>query len=59
MTDRTNATAPDAATMETIARRVIDSLPAAFAPHAKDVVLRVEDFADEAMLDELQIDDPL
>lgn len=59
MTDWTDATAPDSDEIEAIARRVLDTLPAAFAPHAKDIVLRVEDFADDAMMDELEIDDPL
>ena len=59
MTDWTDRTAPSADEIEAIARQVIATLPAAFAPHAKDVILRVEDFADDAMLDELEIDDPL
>lgn len=59
MTDLTEATAPTAAAIEVIARRVIATLPPAFAPHAKDIVLRVEDFAGDEMLDELAIDDPL
>ena len=59
MTDWTDATAPTTEEIEAIARRVIDTLPPAFAPHAKDIVLRVEDFADDAMMDELETDDPL
>ena len=59
MTDWTDRTAPSADEIEAIARQVIATLPAAFAPHAKDLILRVEDFADDAMLDELEIDDPL
>lgn len=59
MTDWTETTAPSADAIETIARQVITNLPAPFAPHAKDIVLRVADFADEEMLDELEIDDPL
>ena len=59
MTDWTDATAPSAEAIEVIARRVIATLPEAFAPHAKDIVLRVEDFAGDEMLDELEIDDPL
>ncbi|WBU59503.1 metallopeptidase family protein [Paracoccus albus] len=59
MTDWTDATAPTRAEIEAIARNVIDTLPPAFAPHARDIVLRVEDFADDAMMDELEIDDPL
>lgn len=59
MTDWTETTAPSADVIEALARQVIANLPAPFAPHAKDIVLRVEDFADEEMLDELEIDDPL
>ena len=59
MSDWTDRTAPSAEEIEAIARQVIATLPAAFAPHAQGVVLRVEDFADDAMLDELEIDDPL
>ena len=59
MTDWTDRTAPSNDEIEAIARQVIATLPAAFAPHAQGVILRVEDFADDAMLDELEIDDPL
>lgn len=50
--------APDAATIETIARDVLARLPSAFAVHLDDVVLRVEEFAEEDVLDQLGIDDP-
>jgi predicted Zn-dependent protease with MMP-like domain len=35
-----------------------DALPAQFRAAARDVVLRVEDFAPDSMLDEMGIDDP-
>ena len=57
--DWINATAPDAAAIEAIAREVFAGLPAEFAGHAQDVHLRVDEWADEATLDELEIDDPL
>ncbi|MDO5641800.1 MAG: metallopeptidase family protein [Paracoccus sp. (in: a-proteobacteria)] len=59
MNDWTDRIAPTPEDIEAMARRVIDRLPAAFAPHAKDIVLRIEDFADDEMMDELEIDDPL
>lgn len=59
MTDWTEATAPTAADIETLAREVLAGLPPEFAGPAAQVVLRVEDFAGEDVLDELEIDDPL
>jgi predicted Zn-dependent protease with MMP-like domain len=44
--------------MEAIARRALEALPVAFAAHLKDVVLLVEDFADEETLETMEIDDP-
>ncbi|MEO6224449.1 MAG: metallopeptidase family protein [Sphingomicrobium sp.] len=49
---------PSADDIEAIARRVLDSLPPPFAASLRDTVLLVEDFADEAMLREMGIDDP-
>jgi len=51
-------TAPDAGEIHDMARAVLDGMPGAFAAAARDVALRVEDFADDAMLDELGIEDP-
>ncbi len=59
MADIEELTAPDAARIEALARRTIDGLPAEFAGHAKQVAIRVEEFASDAFLDELEIDDPL
>lgn len=59
MTDWTKAVAPSAADIEALAREVLDSLPPEFAGPAAQVILRVEDFAGEDVLDELEIDDPL
>lgn len=50
--------APDATRIETLARATIARLPEAFARHLDGVVLRVEEFAEEAVLDEMGIDDP-
>ena len=59
MTDWTEAKAPSAADIEARAREVLAALPAEFAGPAQDVILRVEEFAAEDVLDELEIDDPL
>ena len=50
--------APDAATIETMAREALARIPDPFAPHLADVVLLVEEFADDETLDALGIDDP-
>ncbi|WP_134678847.1 metallopeptidase family protein [Paracoccus ravus] len=54
-----DAVAPDAGLIEELARKAVAGLPPAFAGPAATVVLRVEDFASEEFLDELEIDDPL
>ena len=59
MLDWKNAEAPDAGLIEELAREAIATLPPEFAVPACEVVLRVEEFAGEEFLDELQIDDPL
>lgn len=50
--------APDLARIEALALAALARLPAPFAAHLGDVVLQVEDFADEATLDEMGIEDP-
>ena len=52
-------TAPDAATIEAIARATIAGLPTEFRAHLGDVVLIVEDLADDETLDALGIEHPL
>lgn len=59
MTDWTDRAAPTTAEIESLAREVLAGLPVEFAGHAQDVILRVEGFAGEEVLDELEIDDPL
>jgi predicted Zn-dependent protease with MMP-like domain len=49
---------PDATAIEVLARAAIDRLPEAFRKHLGDVLLRIEDFADDDVLVELGIDDP-
>ena len=49
---------PSADEMEAIARRALLSLPEPFASHLRDVVLLVEEFADDETLDAMGIEDP-
>ena len=56
--ERRFATAPSAAEIEAIARASLERLPEPFATHLKDVVLTVEEFADDATLEAMDIDDP-
>ena len=51
-------TPPSAQEIEAIARRALEALPAPFAASLGDLVLRVEDFADEATLREMGMKDP-
>jgi predicted Zn-dependent protease with MMP-like domain len=57
--DHADATPPDADALLAIARAAAEALPAPFAAAAREVLLRVEEFADDAMLDGLGIDDAL
>ena len=50
--------APDAAVIERLAEAAIARLPETFRRHLANVVLRIEDFADDAVLAELGIEDP-
>jgi predicted Zn-dependent protease with MMP-like domain len=50
---------PSADTIEAIARDTIARLPPAFRAHLGDIILRVEDLAEDDVLAELGIDDPL
>jgi len=50
--------APDAAAIEAIAIDALNRLPAAFRAHLGDVVIRIEDFADDDILAEMGIEDP-
>ncbi|MFC7536024.1 metallopeptidase family protein [Sphingomonas sp. GCM10030256] len=49
---------PSAADIERIARDALAALPEPFASHLKDVVLLVQEFADEETLASVGIDDP-
>lgn len=50
--------APSAADIERLARAALARIPEPFAGHLADVVLIVEDFADEETLDAMGIEDP-
>lgn len=50
--------APDLETIEALALKALARLPARFRAHLGDVVVQVEDFADDATLDEMGIEDP-
>jgi predicted Zn-dependent protease with MMP-like domain len=50
--------APDAAAIERLAEAAIARMPEGFRRHLDGIVLRIDDFADEAVLAELGIDDP-
>ena len=50
--------APDAATIDAMARAALTRIPEPFASHLADVVLLVEELADDETLDALDIDDP-
>ncbi|PXA85401.1 neutral zinc metallopeptidase [Nostoc sp. 3335mG] len=49
---------PDADAIEAMARAAMARLPQAFRAHLDGVVLQVEEFADDATLAEMDIDDP-
>jgi predicted Zn-dependent protease with MMP-like domain len=50
--------APDAATIEALARDALRRIPEPFAEHLADVVLLVEEFADDETLAAMGIEDP-
>ena len=50
---------PSAEEIETIARDALLRLPKPFANHLADVVLQVDEYADEALLAEMGIEHPL
>jgi predicted Zn-dependent protease with MMP-like domain len=57
-TNWTTATAPTLADFEALAQAAWNKLPAEFRSLAGDVVIRIEDFATDDILDELDIEDP-
>ena len=57
MHDRT-AASPDTTTFERLARESLERLPDPFREHLSDIVIRIEEFADDETLDALDLDDP-
>ena len=55
--NRTFGTPPSLDEMEALARAALARLPEPFSSHLADIVLRVEDFADDETLAELGIED--
>jgi predicted Zn-dependent protease with MMP-like domain len=55
---RTFGPPPSASEFEAIARAALSRLPTELAQHTGDVVLSIEDFADEETLAEMGIEDP-
>ena len=49
---------PSADEMEAIARTALNALPEPFSSHLRDVVLLVEEFADDETLEAMGIEDP-
>ena len=56
---RSFGTAPSLDEIEALARAALARLPEPFSSHLADIVLRVEDFADDETLAELGIEDPI
>jgi predicted Zn-dependent protease with MMP-like domain len=50
--------APDLPQIEALARAALERLPPEFRAHLSDVVIRVEEFADDATLEEMGMEDP-
>lgn len=64
MADVTHPTAhpfgepPSLDAIEAMARAALETLPAAFAEHLGDILFRVDEFPEDAVLDELGIESP-
>src|SRR5687767_2853013 len=56
--ERKFGSAPSASDIEAMARASRERLPEPFAAHLRDVVLTVEEFADDETLKAMDIDDP-
>jgi predicted Zn-dependent protease with MMP-like domain len=56
--DWQTATAPSLADIEALAAEAWNRLPSEFRQLCRDIVFRVEDFAADDVLDEMDIDDP-
>lgn len=58
MADKTETFAPSAELMEALARAALARIPEPFAAHLADVVLVIEEFADDETLRDMGMEDP-
>jgi len=58
MVEKTETFAPSAELMETLARAALARIPEPFAAYLADVVLVIEEFADEQTLRDMEMEDP-
>lgn len=58
MNDWLGRTAPELETIEQMARATVADLPPVFSAAAAQVAIRVEDFAPEDLLDDMNVEDP-
>ena len=58
MTDRSFSTAPTLDEIETIARETLANLPARFRRHAEGVIVRIEEFPEEEIEREMDLESP-
>lgn len=58
MAEQNTTYAPDAAQLEALARAALARIPEPFAAYLADVVLVIEEFADEATLRDMEMEDP-
>jgi predicted Zn-dependent protease with MMP-like domain len=56
--DRRQTFAPDASEIERLAEQAIARMPEGFRRHLEGVVLRIDDFPEDEVLDQLGLDDP-
>jgi len=56
--DRQQRFAPDAETLATLAQQAIAAMPPLFREHLRDIPVHIEEFATEAVLESLGIEDP-
>ena len=56
--NRSIGLAPSIAEMEKVARAALERIPRAFAEHLGDVVIQVQDFAEEELLADMGIENP-
>jgi predicted Zn-dependent protease with MMP-like domain len=50
--------APSLAQIDALAQAAVEGLPDLFRDHLKNVLLRVEDFPDDRVMDEMELDSP-